>query len=425
MNAETIIICLFLSLVEGITQINDEFNTKIFDDDMEYGLIDNVDDFPDGTEHFYRQIRSLEEDYRNVETVDTEEYYRRLPISDFARKLRQINDMYDDGNDVDEYEQRFRRSAQNADKEEVQQLVDNGEKPLEVLVLDLSKNDTKYGIDANDLNQLNLTDGEEESLRINDFIRFRRDLSNNTNASDDDKSRSKREKDENGAKRDAGFKEQWVRQPYPVARSIERPSEDNFRSPRVNFVTQRRSESAPYPVYYDSNNRYRDFPEDYENYSRFPRHYQSDPYRRNYYRDEVPRYPVSPSPYNENYYDTRPVYKQRRIIYYATLPEVVRSPAPSGDLGDRYNYRDFYETDSRYGGVPLQNVGRGDPYRFRKPLPLDKSRYDEGGSVKGPYPLKVSTDVNVKEIKKSPERRIFSEGDQRYGRGPYQPLERY
>lgn len=33
---------------------------------------------------------------------------------------------------------------------------------------------------------------------------------------------------------------------------------------------------------------------------------------------------------------------------------------------------------------------------------------------KTPYPLKVSTDVNVSEIKKNPERRIYSESDRRY-----------
>lgn len=33
---------------------------------------------------------------------------------------------------------------------------------------------------------------------------------------------------------------------------------------------------------------------------------------------------------------------------------------------------------------------------------------------KTPYPLKVSTDVNVREVKKNPERRIYSETERRY-----------
>lgn len=414
---ELFVICILLSLTEGLTRINNEFNSNIFEDEIEYGLDNSDEIFDDGLEHFFRQVRSLEEDYKNVETIDTEEYYRKIP-------KRLIDDHRDPS--------RFKRSTQN---DELQQLVDDGEKPLEIIVLDLS-NGTENGVDSKETNRQLHSENHEDSLKINDFIRFKRDIrdDNATKIEDDDKSRLKRERDENDGKRDVGFKEQWMKQPFPITRNVDQHQlDDNLRTPRVNFITQRRSESAPPPVYYnhEPNYRYRDNSDDY--YTRFPRHYQpyQDPYNRNYYRDENPRYqPGSPYETDDNignYYNERPVYKQRRIIYYATLPEVVRSPHPVGDLGDRYNYRDSYEADGRYARIPSQNAHRVgvDPYRFRKPFPVEKSRYDESGSVKGAYPLKVSTDVNVKEIKKNPERRIFSEGDHRYNQGTYQPLDRY
>lgn len=106
----------------------------------------------------------------------------------------------------------------------------------------------------------------------------------------------------------------------------------------------------------------------------------------------------------DNYYDRERSFnpKRKRIIYYATLPDITRTP-PNVDLRDRYNYGDRY--DDRYYPYP-------DRYH---PKVLPKSRYDTDRN-KDSYPLKVSTDVNVKEIKKNPERRIYSEVDRnRYG----------
>ncbi|GJQ68158.1 hypothetical protein Trydic_g10729 [Trypoxylus dichotomus] len=427
-----IITCLLLSFTEGLTTFNNEFNSNIFDDDFEYSLMDNSDEIlDDGLEHFFRQVRSLEEDYKNVETVDTREYYRKLPRSEFIRRLREMDEVYQNNpdnfeemdNDVDfTQSRRYKRSAQNdiqesKEKKDLQDIVDNGEKPLEIVELNLS-NVTENGL-------------EEKALKINDFIRFKRDIhdENATKMVEDDKSRLKRERDDVEGKRDIGIKQQWIKQPYPIAGGSERRLDDSPRTPRVNFITQRRSESAPFPVYYnyEPNYRYRDFPDSYEKgyYSRTPRHYQQhpDPYHWNYYRDDNPRYPYDNHGDNGNYYNDRPVYRQRRIIYYATLPEVVRSPSTS-DSGDRYNYPASYEPNDSYSRIPSQSVQRvPDPYRFRKPFPLEKSRYDESGPIplKGSYPLKVQTDVNVKEIKKNPERRIFSEGDHRYNHGSYQP----
>lgn len=92
------------------------------------------------------------------------------------------------------------------------------------------------------------------------------------------------------------------------------------------------------------------------------------------------------------------------------MPDVSRTP-PNVDLRDRYNnYRDRY--DDRYA------PNREDPYRARPKTYASngsnsngKTRYDENDRSKTPYPLKVSTDVNVREIKKNPERRIYSEVD--------------
>lgn len=424
---DLLILLLSLTSSQALTKINNEFNSNIFDDDLEYGLSDNLDD-ADGMEHFFRQIRSLEEDYKNVETIDTEEFYRKLPKSEFARRLSEMNAVYQNDEEDPSDFGRYKRSAQNnieesTEKKQLQDLVDNGEKPLEIVVLNIS-NDTENGLDLNN---------QDDALKINDFIRFKRDIhdENATKMIEDDKSRLKRERDDLEEKRKAEVKEQWIKQAYPVGRDLEHRFDDVPRTPRVNFITnQRRSESVPHPVYYNYEPNYR-YPDDYDKgyYSRFPRHYQTypDQYHRNYYRDENLRHPEPIHPYNRdenigNYYNERPVYKQRRIIYYATLPEVVRSP-PATDLGDRYNYRGSYEPDDRFPRIPSQNAQRVlDPYRFRKPFPADKSRYDESGPipVKGAYPLKVQTDVNVKEIKKNPERRIFSEGDHRYHREPYQ-----
>lgn len=121
---------------------------------------------------------------------------------------------------------------------------------------------------------------------------------------------------------------------------------------------------------------------------------------REYYR---PRY--------DNYYRTRNDYTaptqkasaQKRIIYYATLPEVPRTPPR-----DRYRY-DPYRYDDRY---------LNDQYSYRANYP--KSRYEEDS--KTPYPVKALADVNVRDIKKNPERRIFSEVDRTryaYNTPPY------
>lgn len=245
-------------------------------------------------------------------------------------------------------------------------------------------------------------------------------------------------------------KEQWVKQPYPVhALSVDDnnyddtvPSPSDVRAPRVHFVTQRRLETAPPQGNYgnyEREGRSRDlsrdsvreppraasrnppprkpereyFPEQpLKHYDPYPPRpfipYRDDPY----YRYEESRYEPQYGPAEHDRYRPEFTSRQRRIIYYATLPEVVRTP-PNVNLRDRYSYRDRY--DDRYVTSPSLSVAEGNSYRFRKPYPFTKSRYDhEMERTKAPYPLKVSTDVNVRETKKNPERRIYSEPDRRY-----------
>ncbi|KAB0800995.1 hypothetical protein PPYR_05349 [Photinus pyralis] len=237
-------------------------------------------------------------------------------------------------------------------------------------------------------------------------------------------------------------REQWVKQPYPV--TIDDTNfEDNMaassdRAPRAHFVTQRRLE--PSPAIYRMQERegrsrelYRDSdrdlppsasrvpPSHFEYYPERPsKRFESypirsfNPYRDDpYYRYEESRYdPRYGSPESERPRSDFPT-RQRRIIYYATLPEVVRTP-PNVNLRNRYVYRDPY--DDRYVTSPSQPAAEESSYRFRKPsTPYTKSRHEqEIERTKASYPLKVSTDVNVRETKKNPERRIYSEPESRY-----------
>lgn len=84
--------------------------------------------------------------------------------------------------------------------------------------------------------------------------------------------------------------------------------------------------------------------------------------------------------------------RQRRIIYYTTLPEVVRTP-PNVNLRYRYNYRNNLDPSSYYDGRP---------------------RLEDRDRFKSQSPLKVSTDLNVRGSPKNPESRIYGESDRRY-----------
>ncbi|XP_017784279.1 PREDICTED: uncharacterized protein LOC108567967 [Nicrophorus vespilloides] len=267
-----------------------------------------------------------------------------------------------------------------------------------------------------ELDEDNSTEVESKNdLVINDFIRFKREAKDNLRVNKEERSGKMLLSDsvpEGNREPRGATKEQWIKQPYPVQTTDpDRNYEDSVasasetaRAPRVHFVTQRRSESAPPLVYHsydregrsrEPNNRQlsRDLDRDMEYYPRPARHY--NPYRDPYYRRQD---------YDYQYYEEDKPSKHRRIIYYATLPDLGRSP-PNVDLRDRYSYRDRYVTS-----LPV-SVG-ADKFRAAG-NPYSKPRFDE--SSKSAYPLKVSTDVNVREIKKNPERRIYSDVDRRLG----------
>ncbi|XP_030756559.1 uncharacterized protein LOC115882546 [Sitophilus oryzae] len=310
-------------------------------------------------------------------------------------------------------------------------------KPLEILPLDAKNLTEPQSRDGND--QI----GENTQMSINDFIRFRRSAveqkGNNKENSPKEVPVSEKLMDRNSdqdtlRKSREITNEQWVKQVYPVRRPDEfafddnlPSSSENFRVPRVNFVTQKLSDSGLASTDVRSSGRQararnldrdiaRDYPKDLlrdeSYYDRRPRYYE----RNRFYRDDLYRYDPRDSRYAydpryDNYYSpapyTQPQKPQKRIIYYATLPELPRN-LPNVELRNRYRYdRDMY--DDRY---------LNDPYRGRKGYP--KSRYDEEGKI--PYPVKVSTDVNVREVKKNPERRIYSEVDRpryAYNTPPY------
>lgn len=350
-------------------------------------------------------------------------------------------------------------------------------KPLQLIQLQLenitsadnttdddTENTTSVVTSTTESSVLNFTDAiSNDVLVLNDFIRFRRQAANaehKTDQSEDEMEvnentgRTKREKDiqqredknsmqnneQDGSREPRGtMKEQWIKQPYPVHIARESSYEDvsplpseNYRAPRVHFVTHRISESEQSPPFYrsfDRKSRARDFKGDFvgdlasdgakdmnrdfsyrsghrydphPHRQRYEPHYQQEEYRgRPYYPryEQYDRY----TPGNDHYsYSSNR--QQRRIIYYATLPEVPNGSSRVG-LWGKFGYRDPY--DDRYNAP-------SDSYRYRKSsYNPAKSRYDadmEGSKT----PLKVSTDLNVREIKKNPERRIYSETGRRY-----------
>lgn len=252
------------------------------------------------------------------------------------------------------------------------------------------------------------------------------------------------------------------------------------QAPRADFVTGQHHRR--YPDYRES--RDMSVVKNYDDYDQMSwyrnaireRDYEYPSYRRGYqypdrYRMERDYYMRSPS--DQYYYDryrdddldfyrSRPSPKPRRIIYYATLPEIVRKPV------DLRNYPRYGEAvartpvtrDSTYKRVP----GNVDPskYRFRQPYggydPYTKrsSYYDRpyeyseddsrrvrvstkedlrnryGGvnnerkvsnliairdeSGKLPWPVQIGTEVSIKDDERIPGRKIFGESSIGYER---------
>ncbi|KAK9890000.1 hypothetical protein WA026_008814 [Henosepilachna vigintioctopunctata] len=285
---------------------------------------------------------------------------------------------------------------------------------------------------------------EGELILINDFIRFRRGAKDSNGNEDTNEKGPKRGSSSNGNRQKftksakitlenenlemetnrepRGLtRQEWVKFPYQLQQSNEPYADssgtDLVKAPRVHFVTQRRSENVELPLVYRNERQGRD--------SDLPREARGNINMREKDWSYRPRFPSRngpPSDYAQGRYEPRrndfrgrydgrsllddrkfppatppPSYsgnRQRRIIYYANLPEITRSP-PSVDFRDRYRYRDTYA--EKYPVDPLARK----MYR--------NFRFDEDVRNTGPYSLRVSKDVNVHQIEKNPERRIYSE----------------
>lgn len=243
------------------------------------------------------------------------------------------------------------------------------------------------------------------------------------------------------------------------------------QAPRVDFVTgQRRN----YPEYRES----RDMPitrnyDDYDQMSWYrnairEREYEYPSYRRGYSyhypdryrmeRDYYARLPNNDQYYYDRYRDdsdfdvygrNRPTPKPRRIIYYATLPEVVRKPV------DLRNYPRYDKTSISRDGAYKRVPGNVDPgrYRYRQygydPYAKRSSYYDRpyeypesdsrkvrvstkenlsgerkvsnliairDNDGKLPWPVQIGTEVSIKDDERIPGRKIFGESNVGYDR---------
>ncbi|KAJ2949635.1 hypothetical protein O0L34_g15560 [Tuta absoluta] len=162
--------------------------------------------------------------------------------------------------------------------------------------------------------------------------------------------------------------------------SLQRPSRgDNIRTEFVRPGEERGKLYKPvYPrqaIYYpEESRRYIDnrlYPAD-ELYRRDPYFDTYDRRRPALYPPVYPGIPMIPGPRVDRYdevYDNMVPRKPKRIIYYAHLPEVVRTP-PSVDLRYRYTVDPY----RRYDDDIYARTGRYD-YRFRNPRPYPPNPY--------------------------------------------------
>ncbi|GBP28664.1 hypothetical protein EVAR_19705_1 [Eumeta japonica] len=156
--------------------------------------------------------------------------------------------------------------------------------------------------------------------------------------------------------------------------SVQRAArDDNIRTDIVSKEDDRQNFRPVRPrqaIYYPEESRRQYYPD--TRYYPYDDLYRRDPYydlydRRRYY--ENPRYASRVDRYDD-VYDNYIPRKPKRIIYYAHLPEVGRSP-PSVDLTQRWDplYRrpeeDYYARTGRYD------------YRFRNRYPYVPLRKDE------------------------------------------------
>lgn len=209
--------------------------------------------------------------------------------------------------------------------------------------------------------------------------------------------------------------ENWIKLPYPNRDdgredlTPPQPSGEliNSRMPRVNFVTQNKAieasesrndkesiqrptrtddlrtefvrpeeDAAQYKPVYPRQAVY--YPEDTRRPYYDDRYYPADDlYRRDPYYDLYDRKRYNPAAYGprvdryDEAYDNYVPRKPKRIIYYAHLPEVVRTP-PSVDLRYRYSVDPYRRFDEDYSA----RASRYD-YRFRPRYPYAPLRKDD------------------------------------------------
>ncbi|XP_044765470.1 uncharacterized protein LOC123321775 isoform X2 [Coccinella septempunctata] len=264
-------------------------------------------------------------------------------------------------------------------------------------------------------------------IPINDFIRFRRELiqeahEDTENGENESKSRSQRfdlENENFDVQNNRGPRglstQEWVKFPYPVQRT--QKSEDSFATSsvfnkprRVHFITQKQF-AVDNPSIGSSNSRQGrvdDQPTLSRDQSRvekiemdvrrgkemfIPRNFDGPieyPYRfprgRYYERDLVEQRPDSRS------LGIYPRNRDRRIIYYANLPEITRNPPRFREMG---RFKDPVEES--YFGSKHQRAFYRDP------------RNEELQ-----HPMIVSADINVRDVTKNPEKRIYSDVKRKY-----------
>lgn len=249
------------------------------------------------------------------------------------------------------------------------------------------------------------------------------------------------------------------------------------QAPRADFITGQHYRRS-YPEYRESRDMVKTY-DDYDYMSSWyknpirERDYEYPSYHRDYgyqypdrYRTERNYYMRLPSDsyYYDRYRDyddfdfyarNRPAPKPRRIIYYATLPEVVRKPVdlrnprPPYDVDrtpvtrdgtynkrvpgnvdpGRYRYQyggyDPYAKRSNYYDRPYV-YPEDDTRRVRVPTKENLVRNDEFGTTnnerkvsnlitirdndnKLPWPVQVGAEINIKEDERIPGRKIYGE----------------
>lgn len=340
-------------------------------------------------------------------------------------------------------------------------------------------------------------DDEQDRSERRGFVeRVRRQAENETNMEKISTSKSVRET------RLLNTPEMWsssvqpisveFRQRIPLDQVIQQQQEEEeaalangyrrYQAPRADFVT------SSYRRNYAEGRESRDMPltRDYQDDYEAPwfrnairdRDYEYSPYRRGYGYQYPNRYRTGRDyymrPSDSYYYDrydryreddldvygrNRPAPRPRRIIYYATLPEIVRKPVdlrnyprspydantiksvtrdgaykrvPGNVDPGRYRYRHLYDAydpyttkrSSNYDRVyeypesenprrvkvstkeTLRNDGHGGASNERKVSNLVAIRNDDG---KLPWPVQIGTEVSIKDDERIPGRKIFGE----------------